>query len=209
MIVTLCFCLALTPISAVATQDSPQSPPAKIDFKFEKVDLDLLEQVNLLDQRFERDGLVYADEPTNAYLQRVGESLVARDLKLENVVWKFRALRDPVPNAFALPNGSIYVNTGVMALCDNESQLAAILAHEITHVLRRHTYLQNRSNRKKILTMNIMAAVGAYAPGGVAGAVITIVTAVAPFIVMATMFGYSRDLEREADLKGIDMMLAA
>jgi len=45
--------------------------------------------------------------------------------------------------------------------------------------------------------------------GGVAGAVITIVTAVAPFIVLATMFGYSRDLEREADLKGIDMMIAA
>ena len=210
MIVTLCFCLALTPISAVATQDSPQPPPAKIDFKFEKVDLDLLEQVNLLDQRFERDGLVYADEPTNAYLQRVGESLVARDLKLENVVWKFRALRDPVPNAFALPNGSIYVNTGVMALCDNESQLAAILAHEITHVLRRHTYLQNRSNRKKILTINIINAVGVWNPvGGVAGLAVGIIAAVSPFILVSTIYGYSRDLEREADMKGVDLMMSA
>src|SRR5437899_1886824 len=209
IVATICLSLALTQISALATQDPPQSPPAKIDFKFEKVDLDLLEQVNLLDRRFERDGLVYADGPTNSYLQRVGESLVARDLKLEHVVWKFRALRDPVPNAFALPNGSIYVSTGLLALMDNESQVAAVVAHEMTHVLRRHTYLENRSNRKKFLTMNIMAAVGAYAPGGVAGAVITIVTAVAPFIVMATMYGYSRDLEREADLKGIDMMLAA
>ena len=76
----LCLCLGITPISALATQDPPQPSPAKIDFKFEKVDLDLLGQVNLLDKRFERDGLVYADEPTNAYLQRVGESLVARDL---------------------------------------------------------------------------------------------------------------------------------
>src|SRR5881227_2929035 len=135
MIVTLCFCLALTPISALATQDPPQSPPARIDFKFEKVDLDLLEQVNLLDKRFERDGLVYADEPTNVYLQRVGESLVPRDLKLEHVVWKFRALRDPVPNAFALPNGSIYVTTGLLALVDNESEVAAVLAHELTHVM--------------------------------------------------------------------------
>src|SRR5207253_8274219 len=96
-----------------------------------------------------------------------------------------------------------------LTLMDNESQLAAVLAHEMTHVLRRHTYLENRSNRKKFLTMNIMAAVGAYAPGGVAGAVITIATVVAPFIVMATMYGYSRDLERQADLKGIDMMIAA
>jgi predicted Zn-dependent protease len=179
------------------------------EFKFGKVDLELLEQVNLLDKRFEREGLVLEDEATNAYLKRVGEVLLPRGLKLENVWWKFRALRDPVPNAFALPNGSIYVSTGLLALMDNESQVAAVLAHEMTHVLRRHTYLQNRSNRKKFLTMNIMAAIGAYAPGGVAGAVITIITAVAPFIVMATMFGYSRDLEREADLKGIDMMIAA
>jgi len=92
---------------------------------------------------------------------------------------------------------------------DNESQLAAVLAHELTHIMRRHAYMQNRSNRKKFLTMNIMAAVGAYAPGGVVGAAIMIVTTIAPFIVVATMYGYSRDLEREADHKGIDMMIAA
>jgi len=87
--------------------------------------------------------------------------------------------------------------------------LAAIIAHELTHAMRRHTYMHNRSNRKKFLTMNVMAAVGAYAPGGVVGAVITVVTTVAPFIMIATMYGYSRDLEREADLKGIDMMISA
>jgi predicted Zn-dependent protease len=205
---------AAAPVPAPAPQDASKSPgasqpAANEEFKFGKVDLELLEQVNLLDRRFERDGLVLEDEATNAYLKRVGEVLLPRGLKLENVQWKFRALRDPAPNAFALPNGSIYVTTGLLALMDNESQVAAVIAHEMTHVLRRHTYLQNRSNRKKFLTMNIMAAVGAYAPGGVAGAVITVVTAVAPFIVLATMFGYSRDLEREADLKGIDMMIAA
>jgi predicted Zn-dependent protease len=94
-------------------------------------------------------------------------------------------------------------------LLDNESQLAAILAHELTHVMRRHTYLQNRSNRKKFLTMNIMTAVGAYAPGGLVGTMIMIASAAAPFLVLATMFGYSRELEREADLKGIDMMISA
>jgi predicted Zn-dependent protease len=193
-------------------QEAPQTPraPQPIEeFKFTKVDLELLDQVNLLDRRFEREGLVLEDDATNNYLKRVGDSLLPRGLNLEHVLWKFRALRDPVPNAFALPNGSIYVSTGLLALMDNESQVSAVVAHEMTHVLRRHTYLQNRSNRKKFLTMNIMAAVGAYAPGGVVGAVITIVTAVAPFIVLATMFGYSRDLEREADLKGIDMMIAA
>src|ERR1700693_3039664 len=145
----LCFCLAASvPVSAARLSvQAPPSPP-KEEFQFTKVDLELLEQVNLLDKRFDRDGLVYADEPTNAYLQRVGESLVARDLKLENVVWQFRVLSDPVPNAFALPNGSIYVNTGLLALLENEAQLASVLAHEETHVLHRHSYLENRSARK-------------------------------------------------------------
>jgi predicted Zn-dependent protease len=75
--------------------------------------------------------------------------------------------------------------------------------------MRRHTYVHNRSNRKKFLSMNVMSMIGAFAPGGVVGAVITIVTTVAPFIMMATIYGYSRDLEREADLKGIDMMISA
>ncbi len=221
IVATLCLCLIASvcgwPAMAsrairLKQQEAPQTPQAPQpieEFKFTKVDLELLDQVNLVDRRFERDGLVLEDEETNAYLKRVGEVLLPRGLKLEHVLWKFRALRDPVPNAFALPNGSIYVTTGLLALMDNESQVAAVIAHEMTHVLRRHTYLQNRSNRKKFLTMNIIAAVGAYAPGGAVGAVITIVTAVAPFIVLATMFGYSRELEREADLKGIDMMIAA
>ena len=172
IVATLGFCLAL-PVSGGRLAAQQPALPAKEDFKFGKADLDLLEQVNLLDKRFEREGLVFVDEATNTYLQRVGESLLPHDFTLEHVIWKFRALRDPVPNAFALPNGSVYVNSGLIALLDNESQLAAILAHEITHVLKRHSYLQNRSNRKKFLAINIIAAVGAFTPvGGVAGAAI-------------------------------------
>ena len=215
IVLALCFCVVCTSLCpAVLAQKKTAPveatpPPVNAEFKFGEVDLEILEQADLLDARFERDGLVLLDEATNAYLRRIGQSLVPRDLKLERVTWKFRALRDPQPNAFALPNGSIYVTTGLITLIDNESQLAAIIAHELTHVMRRHTYLSNRSNRKKFLTINVMQAVGAYAPLSVVGAVIMAVTTVAPFIMMATMYGYSRDLEREADLKGIDMMISA
>src|SRR6266852_8697404 len=190
IVAALCLCLttsifvvpghAAPPLRtpAIQTPGNSQDSPSRDNFKFEKADLDLLEQVNLLDARFEREGLVLSDEATNALLRHVGESLLPRGSKLENVSWKFRALRDSVPNAFALPNGSIYVSTGLLARMDNESQLAAVLADEMTHVTRRHSYLQNRSNRKKILAINIINAVGAYAPGGAVGAVITIVTAV-------------------------------
>src|ERR1044072_3294393 len=215
IVAVLCFCIALasfTPVAYAQKKTAPVEatpPPVNAEFKFGEVDLEVLEQANLLDIRFERDGLVLADEATNTYLRRIGRSLLPRDLELEKVSWKFRALRDPQPNAFALPNGSISVTTGLMTLLDNESQLAAIIAHELTHVMRRHTYLSNRSNRKKFLTMNVMSAIGAAAPLSVVGAVIMAVTTVAPFIMMATMHGYHRDLEREADFKGIDMMITA
>ena len=216
--ISLTLPLLTTGSARARTKNRPQKPSptqtsspsaASENFKFGKVDLELLEQVNLLDKRLEREGLVLEEDAANAYLKRIGEVLVPPVEQLENVSWHFRALRDPQPNAFALPNGSIYVTTGLMSLVDNESQLAAVLAHEMNHVLRRHTYLQNRNNRKKFLAMNIIAAVGAYAPGGVVGAVITIATTIAPLIVIATIFGYSRELEREADLKGIDMMIRA
>lgn len=215
IVAALCFCIVFTSLSPVAFAQKKTAPveatppPVREEFKFGEVDLEVLEQADLLDVRLERDGLVLADESANAYVRRIGQSLIPHDLKLERVSWRFRILRDPQPNAFALPNGSIYVTTGLITLLDNESQLAAIMAHELTHVMRRHTYVHNRSNRKKFLTMNVMAAVGAYAPGGIVGAVIMVVTTVAPFIMIATIYGYSRDLEREADHKGIDMMISA
>lgn len=214
LVTTLCLCVVFTTLPPAVAQRKTAPveatpPPVNEEFKFGKVDLEMLEQSDLLDHRLERDGLVLTDEAANAYLNRLGQLLIPRGTTLEKVTWRFRILRDPQPNAFALPNGSIYVTTGLITLIDNESQLAAIIAHELTHVMRRHTYLQNRSNRKKFLTMNIMSAVGSYAPLSVVGAVITVVTTVAPIIMMATIFGYSRDLEREADLKGIDMMISA
>ena len=215
IVAALLYCTVFTSLGPVALAQKKTAPveatppPVNETFKFGEVDLEVLEQSDLLDTKLERDGLVLADESANAYVRRVGKSLIPQGLKLERVTWQFRIVRDPQPNAFALPNGSIYVSTGLLTLIDNESQLAAIIAHELTHVMRRHTYLHNRSNRKKFLTMNVMAAVGAYAPGGIVGAVITVVTTVAPFIMMATIYGYSRDLEREADLKGIDMMISA
>src|ERR1041384_5710447 len=203
IVAALCLSLAFTTLQPLAIAQKKTAPveatppPVNEEFKFGEVDLEVLEQSDLLDHKLEHDGLVLADEATNSYLMRIGKLLVPKDLVIERVSWRFRALRDPQPNAFALPNGSIYVTTGLMTLIDNESQLAAIIAHELTHVMRRHPYLYNRSNRKKFLTMNVAVAVGSMAPASVVGAIIMAVTTVAPFIMMATIYGYSRDLQRE------------
>src|SRR5947208_3849184 len=99
-------------------------------------------------------------------------------------------MRDPIPNAFALPNGSIYINTGLLALLDDENQLAAVIAHEITHVSRRHTYLRNRSVRKKILAINIINTIGAWNPvGGPVGLAVGIFATVSPFMLALSVLG--------------------
>jgi hypothetical protein len=56
------------------------------------VDFDLLEEVNLLDGKFDKEGLVYNDETLSAYLNRVGKAVIPAGTNLENVEWKFRML---------------------------------------------------------------------------------------------------------------------
>jgi len=209
-LLTLCLILPSLPTSAV-TPPKPITFHAVTEEKFEfgKVDLDLLSEIKLLDERFEKEGVVFHERNLDAYLNRVGMAVVA-DKKLENVEWKFRALRDSMPNAFALPNGSIYINTGLLALLDDENQLAAVIAHEITHVSERHTYLRNRSLRKIMLTLNIINTIGNWNPiGGPAGIAISLIASVSPFMLAISVLGYSREQEKEADLEGLKAATAA
>ncbi len=176
-------------------------------FKFTKIDLDLLDKANQADREFERRGLVFNDPDTIAYIEEVGKKMVP-ETPLENVTWRFRVLRDSEPNAFALPNGSIYLNTGLLAMLRNEAQLASVLGHEATHVINRHGYLENRSYRKKMATINILSAVGGVAGGGGLGgvAVTGVLGAIVPGLTLASIYGYSRELEQEADASGLRAM---
>ena len=115
-----------------------------------------------------------------------------------------------MPNAFALPNGSIYINTGLLALLEDENQLAAVLAHEVMHVSHRHTYLRNRSMRKATLAINIINTIGTWTPAsGTVGLAINLIATVSPFMLALSVLGYSRDQEKEADLEGMKAATAA
>lgn len=213
-ITLLIFSLFVSSLPISARVVSVTTPPrghetSEEKFVFSKVDLDLLSEIKLLDERFEKEGAVFHEAALDAYLNRVGSAVVA-DKKFENVEWKFRALRDPVPNAFAMPNGSIYVNTGLLALLDDENQLAAVLAHEVMHVSHRHTYLQNRSLRKKVLTVNILNTIANWNPiAGGAGLAISLIANISPLLLLLSVVGYSRDQEKEADLEGLRAATAA
>ena len=196
VIPVMLLCFVLTGLAAAQTGQEP--------FRFGDVDLEFLDQIKQLDKKFEEQGLVYREPQLNAYVARLGRSLLKPENQLENVVWQFRVFRDPAVNAFALPNGSIYVNTGLMARMESEAQLAGVLAHEIIHVLNRHSYLSYRSYRKKALTINLIGIAGAYTGLGGWGASLA-----AQFMLNLSVIGYSREREKEADLEGARLMAAS
>ena len=196
-------------LALLSLSSSIMAQSAGNTFVFTKVDLDLLEKANQVDQQLEEKGVVFDQPETNRYLQQVGEKLVPQT-PLEHVTWRFRVLRDPTPNAFSRPNGSVYMHRGLLSSLENEAELAAILGHEATHVIDRHAYLENRNYRKKTATINILSGTGNYGGtfGGLYGyAASLVLDSLVPGVMRAMIYGYSRDLEREADLAGLKAMV--
>lgn len=203
--------------SALPSADSVQVPSGPGQgFTFTKIDTDLFDESNDVDALYEKKGLVMHDPVLQAYLDSVGNRVLANRPIPEKVTFRFRAVRDPMVNAFALPNGSIYVTTGLLALLENEAELAGVLGHETSHVFERHTYLENRSVRKKALTINILEIAAAAAPVGgnlsegvqIFGASVQLAAMIGSDVIVATIYGYSRDMEHQADSDGIAAMTA-
>jgi predicted Zn-dependent protease len=177
-------------------------------FVFTNVDLEFLKQADLADQKFEREGMVSHDEALNSYVTRVGLSMLPAGTAPERVKWSFKVFRDPMPNAFALPNGSIYVNTGLLSLLENEDQLASVLAHEITHVTDRHGYFENRDYRKKSAIISVAVFAGSMAPGNKNwGAAIQLAATTVPIVMTASIYGYRRERERDADIYAFNKIM--
>jgi len=202
IVVPAAFLFAFAGIASTQEPHTASSPPP---FTFTQVDLELLEKSNELDRQIAHRGLIYDDSGLTDYLTAVGGDVLPPGPDPVNVKWQFHVLRDPIPNAFALPNGSIYVHSGLLALLENEAQLASVLAHEESHVIYRHPYLGNRSYRKKALAENILSgvAVAGGAAGGIGGAAGALLGTLAPAILDSSIYGYSRELEKQADLHAV------
>lgn len=114
--------------------------------------------------------------------------------------WEVNTFKDDTPNAFAIPGGKIGVHTGLLDVSDNQDQVAAVLGHEVAHVLARHSNERASANQAAGIVM-----VGAQASG------------VSPDLMNAFGMGaqvglllpYSRTHESEADLMGLDLMARA
>jgi predicted Zn-dependent protease len=139
------------------------------------------------------------DPVVNEYVNRVGQNLVRNsDAK---VPFTIKVVDADDVNAMALPGGFFYVNSGLILAADDEAELAAVMAHEIAHVARRHaTRGQTRADIANIMTLPLIFVGGGigYAAREVAGIGLPL-----------TFLKFSRGFEAEADYFGLQYMYKA
>jgi hypothetical protein len=144
------------------------------------------------------------DEEINSYIDTLAKR-IARNSDLR-VPLKVTLLKSKEINAFALPGGFLFVNTGLLEKAGNESELAGVIAHEIAHVAARHgDRLMGKANIANIIFQ--AAQVAALILTGGASSLLTYYLLQYGFyglglVLSLSLLGVSRDFEIEADILG-------
>jgi len=154
-----------------------------------------------LAQEVERSSKLIDDPIVTEYVNRVGQNLVRNsDAK---VPFTIKVIDSDEVNAFALPGGFFYVNSGLILRAQEESELAGVMAHEIAHVAARHgTKQATKGDLIQIASIPAMIML----PYGWAGYGIY---QGMNFLIPMTFLKFSRDAEREADFLGLQYMYKA
>jgi len=147
-------------------------------------------------QQVESSVKLIQDPVINEYVNRIGQNLVRNsDAK---VPFTIKVIDSDEVNAFALPGGFFYVNSGLILAADNESELAGVMAHEIAHVCARHAMRQmTRAQLANIASIPLIFM------GGWTGYAIR---SAASFALPMTFLTFSRGFEAEADYLGVQYM---
>ena len=154
-----------------------------------------------LAQEVERSSKLIDDPVVTEYVNRVGQNLVRNSDA--RVPFTIKVIDSDEVNAFALPGGFFYVNSGLILRAQEESELAGVMAHEISHVTARHG--TKNATKGQILQLATIPLV-LLGPAGLAGYGLYEGLNVA---LPLTYLKFSRDAEREADFLGLQYMYKA
>jgi len=150
-------------------------------------------------EQVEAQEKVLDDQVWQDYLTEVGQKIVAV-CDRQDIEYQFRVIESDQVNAFAAPGGYIYFYTGLLRQMDTEAEMAAVMAHEISHVVARHGV-------KRIQT-GLGIALAYELAFGEEGASEALNAAIGIGMGLA-MAGYSREAERESDDYGVHYMVKA
>lgn len=151
-------------------------------------------------------GGAYSEKPDlTAYVSSIGQ-FIASTAERQDVKYTFTVLNTPDVNAFAVPGGYIYVTRGLVALANNEAELASVLGHEAGHINARHT--AERAGQAQQAQIGLLGAVllGAVL-GGETGAQLG--GQLAAPVAQSYLAQYSQEQEFEADSLGVRYMKRA
>ncbi len=154
-----------------------------------------------LSQEIERSAKFIDDPVVTEYVNRVGQNLVRNSDA--QVPFTIKVIDSDEVNAFALPGGFFYVNSGLILHADEESELAGVMAHEIAHVCARHgTRNATKGEIAQLATIPLILL----GPGGWTGYGIY---QGLNFLIPVTFLKFSRGAEAEADYLGVEYMYKA
>ncbi|MGD0624843.1 MAG: M48 family metalloprotease [Thermodesulfobacteriota bacterium] len=155
-------------------------------------------------QEVKKHWSVVQDPSVNEYISRVGRRIL-QGIESQPFDYRFYVLNTPDVNAFAVPGGYVFINSGLILLVENEGELAGVICHEIGHVIARH--IAKRSEKGLKLSLASLGAILAgILVGGQAAAAIVTTTVAAN---QTAMLKYSREDEEEADYLGLKFMMQA
>ena len=217
--------LLLFTVSCVSTQLPPISSQGG-SFKPLPDEQALWDQAREEEEKLLDNARIYQDPLLESYLEGVISRLNPPGMAANPAIrYKVRVIEDPTLNAFAYPHGSIYVHTGLLARMENEDEIATVLGHEMTHVENRHMLRFQRSAHNKQVGLSIAAVAAAVVLAGVEGDAIgdgdwakaatidvfgdLLVGLGLQLAFLASVNGYGRGLEIEADEGGFGKMDAA
>jgi predicted Zn-dependent protease len=144
------------------------------------------------------------DAEVNAYLNRLGGRLTAH-IEGPSQSFELFALRDPTLNAFAMVGGYLGVHTGLILAAESESELASVLAHEVSHITQHHqARMMSKAGQGQVATLASLAVAILAARSNPDVAMGAVVSGQAASI--QNQLNYSRDFEREADRVGLGLL---
>lgn len=187
-------CLMLNGCATAPVQDSLPEPGVQVQDDEKRVLASAAEEAKGL----EKSGFLYRNDTLERYLNEIARKL-AGPIASTKVNFSIHVIKSPYLNAFSLPDGNLYIHSGMLAVMENEAQLATVLAHEMAHTINGHAVRQYREIRDRTAFYATLTA----ALAGFGGA------SLGQLGMMASVSGYAQSLETEADVEAMRLLRGA